>query len=76
MGTVGGPLGKSKGRVQWGVYSVSPKGPYSGGGPLSESKGRVQWGGPLGGCKGRVQWGGGSIRRVQKDRGGPLKVSP
>lgn len=46
-----------------GVHWVSPKGGYSGGGPL-------------GGCKGRVQWGGGSIRRVQKDRGGPLKVSP
>ena len=66
MGTVGGPLGKSKGRVQWGVYSVSPKGPYSGGGPLSESKGRVQWGGPTGWVqrKGTV---GRSIRRVQRE---------
>ena len=32
MGTVGGPLGESKGRVQWG-------------GPLGGCKGRVQWGG-------------------------------
>ena len=52
MGTVGGPLGESKGRVQWGggptgrvqrkgtvgggVHQESPKGRY-GGGPLKVS---------------------------------------
>ena len=32
MGTVGGPLGESKGRVQWGAHWAGAKEGYSGGG--------------------------------------------
>lgn len=40
MGTVGGPLGESKGRVQWGgapTGRVQRKGTVGGGGPLKVS---------------------------------------
>ena len=45
MGTVGGPLGESKGRVQWGgpTGRVQRKGTV-GGGPSGESKGKIQGG--------------------------------